>query len=672
MRRVTLICGLLLVFQVGIAAGATEETKQTAIDNGLAWLAANQVDLGAEGYWVYPGDATGNLATTASAALAFIEEGYLPGDASIYDAVVTKAVAYIFNRATIDNRFGVELDGYPRYAEDYNNDGIYNDGNNQVIYFEPGASGRRVYTTGLCAPVVYALGNTLGIGTVINVGSPAINGKTYAQAMQDIVDWFSWAQVEPSTGFRGGWRYDANWSSADNSTAQWGSLPLLYAADWSLGVPQFVFNELTLWINYIQDPATGGSGYDYPWNIISISKTGGLLLELAAIGAPVGDLRVQKALAYINTNWNTGASGTWNGNFDHPYAMWALYKGLQVYGFLVPFNCGPGGTIQVGQGIPAAPGGKTICFDSAPSVSVAGDWYSHYCDHLCNTQLGDGSWAGYSYWTGALAAGWYINILNATEIHVGPYEVSLDIKPTSCPNPFNMKIFEETADVFDDSMDPKARKLNGEKPPKGGVLPVAILGKDDFDVHTIDLSTVMLNGVAPLRNDYEDVATPYMNGMECGCTTAGPDGYMDLTLKFQKYDIAQTLLGSMNGEYVELTITGLLTDGREFEGTDCVIIRAREEAMQPGPIGSNVVLNPAVPNPFNPMTRISYYLPNESYVEVSVYDVAGRLVDRLVASTESAGDHFVEWDASGLASGTYFCKLTAGSAVETRKLLLVK
>jgi hypothetical protein len=672
MRKVMLCAGLLALLLVGTANAATEEAKQTAIDNGLAWLEANKIVVGPEVHWAY-GSPDGDLATTASAALAFIEEGYLPGDGSMYDATITGAVLYIFNRATLDARFGPEVVGYPRYAEDYDNDGIYDDGNDQALYFEPGLMERRVYTTGLCTPVVHALGNAFGLNTVITVGSAAINGKTYAQAMQDIVDWFAWGQVEPSQASRGGWRYDANWGGADNSTAQWGSLPLLYAQAWGLGVPQFVYNELNLWVNYIQDPVSGGSGYDVSWNLISISKTGGLLLELAALNAPVGDPRVVKALAYINAHWNEAPSGAWYGNLGHSYAMWALYKGLQVYGFLVPFDCGPE-NIMVGVGVPNAPGGFNICFNAAPATSAAGDWYSHYCDFLCGYQNPDGSWPGYEYWYGPLAVGWYINILNAVEIPVGPIEVAFDIKPTSCPNPFNMKIFDLIEDpIGDDKGHGNGNDKKKEHPVKGGVLPVAILGTGNFDVTTIDPETILLEGIAPVRWCLEDVATPYDGAEECGCTRLGPDGYMDLTLKFVKAEVAAFLgIDVVNNQVIPLTIAGNLYDGREFEGVDCIRIVDRE-VEQPMPLtDGDPILGAAVPNPFNPMTRISYTIPDAGYVELSVYDVRGMLVDRLVARVENAGEHFVEWNATGHASGTYFYRLKAGAYTATRKMLLVK
>ena len=88
MSRIVLSFALFALLLIGNAMAATEEAESTAIDNGLAWLAGAQTINGAEGYWPYGND--GTLATTASAALAFIEEGYYPGDGSMYDDVITR------------------------------------------------------------------------------------------------------------------------------------------------------------------------------------------------------------------------------------------------------------------------------------------------------------------------------------------------------------------------------------------------------------------------------------------------------------------------------------------------------------------------------------------------------------------------------------------------------
>ncbi len=83
------------------------------------------------------------------------------------------------------------------------------------------------------------------------------------------------------------------------------------------------------------------------------------------------------------------------------------------------------------------------------------------------------------------------------------------------------------------------------------------------------------------------------------------------------------------------------------------------------------------PNPFNPSTTISYTLPEPANVHLAIYSLTGQMVMKLVSEPQSAGRYNVSWDAvddSGhrLASGTYYYRLTAGSRVETRRMLLLK
>lgn len=152
-----------------------------------------------------------------------------------------------------------------------------------------------------------------------------------------------------------------------------------------------------------------------------------------------------------------------------------------------------------------------------------------------------------------------------TEFQLDPVDVAMDIKPGSCPNPLNVK--------------------------NQGVLPVAILGTPDFDVSEVDLNTVKLEGKTPLRWAFEDVATPLetlIEGVEpCfNCTEEGPDGFLDLTLKFDTQEILSQLgLGSdalvdvipedlipSDGECIVLTLTGYLYDGTPIRGEDTVLI----------------------------------------------------------------------------------------------------
>jgi hypothetical protein len=83
-------------------------------------------------------------------------------------------------------------------------------------------------------------------------------------------------------------------------------------------------------------------------------------------------------------------------------------------------------------------------------------------------------------------------------------------------------------------------------------------------------------------------------------------------------------------------------------------------------------LNPAYPNPFNPITNISYLIPEEKEINISIYDIDGRKVETLVQSKKSAGRYTLKWNAKYLASGLYFVKLNAGEFTQTQKLMLVK
>ena len=78
------------------------------------------------------------------------------------------------------------------------------------------------------------------------------------------------------------------------------------------------------------------------------------------------------------------------------------------------------------------------------------------------------------------------------------------------------------------------------------------------------------------------------------------------------------------------------------------------------------------PNPFNPVTMLSYGLAAPAHVEIRVYDVAGREVRTLVDTDMEPGRYQAVLDAGGLAGGVYFARMVAGEYVETKKLVLIK
>ena len=78
------------------------------------------------------------------------------------------------------------------------------------------------------------------------------------------------------------------------------------------------------------------------------------------------------------------------------------------------------------------------------------------------------------------------------------------------------------------------------------------------------------------------------------------------------------------------------------------------------------------PNPFNPTTLIQYSIPADQRVKLNVYNLLGQKVMTLVDGIQKSGQHEVNFNASGLASGIYFYKLEAGTQSSIKKMILMK
>lgn len=78
------------------------------------------------------------------------------------------------------------------------------------------------------------------------------------------------------------------------------------------------------------------------------------------------------------------------------------------------------------------------------------------------------------------------------------------------------------------------------------------------------------------------------------------------------------------------------------------------------------------PNPFNPSTKIKFSIPSREIVKLIVFDLLGREISILVNSELNKGTYSVDFTSSGISSGIYFYRITAGSYTEVRKMILVK
>jgi hypothetical protein len=94
-------------------------------------------------------------------------------------------------------------------------------------------------------------------------------------------------------------------------------------------------------------------------------------------------------------------------------------------------------------------------------------------------------------------------------------------------------------------------------------------------------------------------------------------------------------------------------------------------------VPDNYTLSQNYPNPFNPKTTIEFGLPKPGFVEISIYDINGKLVRKLVSEQRSAGNHIVKWNANDepgnrKTSGIYYYQMKCGDYQQTNTMILMK
>lgn len=87
---------------------------------------------------------------------------------------------------------------------------------------------------------------------------------------------------------------------------------------------------------------------------------------------------------------------------------------------------------------------------------------------------------------------------------------------------------------------------------------------------------------------------------------------------------------------------------------------------------SEFLLKQNYPNPFNPTTNFEFSIRHSAQVRLEIFDVLGRSVAVVVNEELPAGEYTRQWDASTMPGGIYYYRLTAGAALETRKLVLLR
>ena len=150
----------------------------------------------------------------------------------------------------------------------------------------------------------------------------------------------------------------------------------------------------------------------------------------------------------------------------------------------------------------------------------------------------------------------------------------------------------------------------------------------------------------------------FENGVRVYCLSGIWEPIFNDTYYRYKITAVDITFESVKSDFVQINAHPIMPDNPVFSNNG---------------LPSNFSLSQNFPNPFNPSTQIKFALPQNTFVSVKVYNIAGELVATLVNNEyRNAGYYDVAFDGTNLASGIYFYKIEAGSFVETKKMVLIK
>jgi len=360
-----------------------------AIENGLRFLWVAQADRASN----FPNGQTTNWPTdhdvtvASFVVLSFQNNGYrLPNSnaaaTGIYQKyIVQRGINYLFSHLqtrTLAVQYGghdpcagagVEAAPCVGYDNDQGDQG-YSDA---TISLALAASGAGTRTAGNFGPV---------------------NGKSYREILQRVVNSIAWGQIDGDANCagRGGWTYglvDSNCDNSDGSAVGWNLLAMLDAGSSGITVPSFVKPEFSTYalpdgLNSSTDLGVDGT-FDYSADGKraqadgpNLAKTAIGMQGLFYAGKSATTASVKAAIDAISRRWPTGyySGDSWTcggvGGVGCAYPMFNVFKALKLYA------------------VATLPGSTRV---AGPGPIPAGDWYAEYVDWFLTNQNADGHWA---------------------------------------------------------------------------------------------------------------------------------------------------------------------------------------------------------------------------------------------------------------------------------------
>jgi len=199
--------------------------------------------------------------------------------------------------------------------------------------------------------------------------------------------------------------------------------------------------------------------------------------------------------------------------------------------------------------------------------------------------------------------------------------------------------------------------------PYGGVIAKAWIGSRPVELLTSENGSIQyldFGGISILFFNIGGFETDWESG-----------DYIKLLVK----DV-NTNMESFNSDYVlDTDDVETVFDGPSLGIGSGIVVWSEDnhwDSIEGKIIPSTITLSQNYPNPFNPETEISFSLPKEEQVTLSVFNSEGQLVKELVNGRVTAGNHSINFNAFDLNSGIYFYTLETVSTKLSKKMLLIK
>ena len=218
-----------------------------------------------------------------------------------------------------------------------------------------------------------------------------------------------------------------------------------------------------------------------------------------------------------------------------------------------------------------------------------------------------------------------------------------------------------------------------------------------FEIHGTDDDVTWWDGADEINNDgygpWESVDTTFNFWTQLNsCTEFIIDTLPDIDMSDGSYVVSHKNTNGLNNN--EVWLYEVVNGGHDWPGVwGNMDISTSEEIWNffENFINNNLgiadnnhrqdpntfLLKQNYPNPFNPETTLHYYLLEQSFVNISIYDMFGREIKNLIKETQKTGQWSIKWNATNndgkfVSGGVYFYKIQAGSYLKTGKMTLLK